>query len=201
MIKKPASLFAVSCFTLVAVACAGNAAIGAPSEPAATSEPEYAEDGRRILYLTPDQKEHVSDEMRGFLMGIQGLTEAIADEDRPRIAELASSMGPKGPGSGMGQGMGRGMGQGHGKGSGMGQGMGRGMGPGMGGGHGMGNGRGVMANQPPEFHAIGQSLRHGFKDIAEMAPTADMKDIQYALAGNLTQCTACHSSFAAVDAK
>jgi hypothetical protein len=197
MFRKPARLFAISCLTLGAVACAANTAIGAPQDPAASEAPEYAEDGRRILYLTPVQKEHVSNEMRGFLMGVQGLTEAIADEDRPRIAELATSMGPKGPGGGMGHGMGHGQG----KGSGMGQGMGRGMGSGMGQGQGMGGGRGVMANQPPEFHAIGQSLRLGFKDIAEMAPTADMKDIQYALAGNLTQCTACHASFAAVDAK
>lgn len=153
------------------------------------AELDIAEDGRQILYLTPEQREHVRNEMRGFLFGVQSLTLAIADQDREEIARIAGDLGPKGQ---MGQGMG------HGKGGG--QGMQHE--PGMGKGNGMGGGQhGMMANMPDEFFSYARPLRHGFKAIAEMAADADMTDIQRAFGENLENCVACHGTFTARDAK
>lgn len=195
---KPAILFGVAVTAIVTIACSTTlTATSEPDDAVTETRPEYAEDGRRILYLTADQREHVSTEMRGFLMGISMISEAIADEDRTQIAEIASSMGRKGQGRGMGSGQGMGPGNGMGQGRGMGVGPGQGQGAGQGQGRGMG---GIMANQPAEFHAIGRELRTGFDDIASMAATADMKDIQYALSANMNQCIACHGSFTARDA-
>lgn len=162
---------------------------------------EIADDGRQILYLTPEQRDHVRTEMRGFLFGVQSLTVALADEDREEIARLAADLGPKGMmGQGMGKGMGHGSGGGHGPG--MGQGMqhkpgsGQGMGKGMGGGQ-----HGMMANMPDEFFNYARPLRQGFMQISEMAADAPFTEIQRAFGENLENCVACHGTFTARDAK
>ncbi|MAP96195.1 MAG: hypothetical protein CMK07_14710 [Ponticaulis sp.] len=172
----------------------GTAMLNSPSR-AQQADATIASDGRQILYLTEEQRTHVRGEMRNFLEGVQGLTYAIADEDRAMIAELAAGMGPHGPGPGMdnGQGMQRG------------NGMGRGHGDkpmeGMQGGQGMGKmgGMGMMRDAPDEFFEYARPLRQNFKAISEMAPTADMKDIQRALSENLLNCVACHDTFTARD--
>lgn len=161
---------------------------------------QKAEDGRQILFMTPEQRMHVRSQMRDFLAGVQGITEAIAFEDRDAIADIASGLGPHG---GMGGGEGKGHGPGHGKGHGQdngerhGQGMGQKMGPKMG----QGGGNGMMRNMPAEFFEFGRPLHQNFAKIAEMAPTADMVDIQKALADNMNNCLGCHNTFTARDKK
>lgn len=152
----------------------------APLNVSALDQPDRAPDGRRILYLDPAQRMHVSAQMRGFLIGVQQVSEGLAQEDRKKIATAAAAMGPGhggGPGGGPGQ-----------------QGQGRGAGAGDG-------AQGVMAGMPPEFHAMGRSLHMGFADVATMAGTAEMSEIQAAFAANIAKCSACHSTFAARDAK
>ncbi|GEM_PF-2395581 len=170
------------------------------------ARPALSEDGREILYLSSEQRNHIRTQMRSFLTGVQGLTEAIAYEDREAIAEIAAGLGPhgmQGQGGGMRHGSGEGMrlgegdGQhgGHAPGEGRGQGMGHGQNRGMGNGGGMG----LMRDLPDEFFGFGRPLHQNFKAIADMAETADIKEIQTAFADNLNNCVACHNTFTARD--
>lgn len=64
-----------------------------PTKQAAASEPQVADDGTLLMPLSASDRDHVRSEMRGFLVSLQSLTEAIAREDRAAIAEAAASMG------------------------------------------------------------------------------------------------------------
>ncbi|MAF59018.1 MAG: hypothetical protein CMK03_14105 [Ponticaulis sp.] len=184
----PAGLAALSA---CAIAFASMPAAG--QADMAQQQPAIADDGREILFLTPEQRTHVREEMRMFITGVQALTAALAEEDRAAIAQAASSMGR--PGRMNGQ---MGQGHGHGQGNGMGRGMGHGGGQGMHQGQGMG---GMMASMPAPFHTLGRGTRISFEEIAAMSDTAEMQDIQRAFADTLQNCVTCHSSYTARDAQ
>ncbi len=170
----PAGLAALSACAIVfaSMPAAGQA-------DTAHEQPAIADDGREILYLTPEQRTHVREEMRMFITGVQALTSALAEEDRAAIAQAASSMGR--PGRMNGQ---MGQGRGHGQGNGMGRGMG-----------------GMMASMPAPFHTLGRGTRISFEEIAAMSDTAEMQDIQRAFADTLQNCVTCHSTYTARDAQ
>ena len=132
-----------------------------PTVLTSTQRPDRAEDGRLILYLDAADRAHISEEMRNFLAGVQALSEAMLEGDRPRIAETARGMGRKEAPTEI---------------------------------------KAMILRQPPEFREFGQGMRGGFDDIADMAPTAAMPDIQRAVADNLHACSACHATFTARDA-
>lgn len=79
--------------------CASPAQEQASSSPAmeqaAVSAPQIADDGSLLLPLSSSDRDHIRGEMRGFLISLQALTEAIAMEDRASIAEAAAAMGRK----------------------------------------------------------------------------------------------------------
>ena len=50
---------------------------------------ERLPDGREAIYLSPDEQDHVSAQMRAYLQGLQTLSGAILNEDRALIAETA----------------------------------------------------------------------------------------------------------------
>jgi hypothetical protein len=54
--------------------------------------PERTTDGRLAIYLTPDEQDHISEEMIALLNGVQGLSAAIASEDRQLIEETAAEL-------------------------------------------------------------------------------------------------------------
>lgn len=151
--------------------------LGASAQAQSDQEPDYAADGRQILYLTEEQRTHVQGEMQIFLAGLQSLTLAFAENDRDTIRDVALSLGPKGR-----------------------QGDFSGANPGRGSGNGAGR-NGIMRNAPAVFHNYSQSLRFGFLDIAQQAETADLKTLQSDFADNLATCSACHATFTARDAE
>ncbi len=55
-------------------------------------------DTREVLLLTEEQREHVLDEMNGFLSSVQGIIEGIAENDLEIVAEAAAESSPKKPG-------------------------------------------------------------------------------------------------------
>jgi len=63
--------------------------------------PERATDGRLALYLTADERGHVSAEMLQFLQGVQTISAAVSDEDRETIQATADNL-RRGNGQGMG---------------------------------------------------------------------------------------------------
>lgn len=72
------------------------------SEGVETRKPaagEAGSDGRIVIALTPDQRDHISGEMLTLLGGIQELTAALSDDDRAYIKEVAAelSVGVGGP--------------------------------------------------------------------------------------------------------
>ena len=75
---------------LFAVIAAGALALTACETPgptdaapeAAQAQSDRAADGRRILYLEPAQRSHISTQMRGFLLGVQQVSEGLAQGDR-----------------------------------------------------------------------------------------------------------------------
>lgn len=125
---------------------------------AEAARPERTADGRIALYYTAADRAHVSEEMLGFLQGVQAISAAIAEGDRETIGEAAGALR-----------------------------------------RGNGQGQAVQTKSPDGFRAIGQSLRQDFGDIANMADTADMADIQVSLSNALTKCAACHGSYKAVE--
>ena len=64
---------------------------------------------------------------------------------------------------------------------------------------GNGQGQAVQAKSPEGFRQIGRALRQDFGDIADMAETADMSDIQITLGNALAKCAACHGTYKAVE--
>lgn len=69
---------------------------------AATSMPVNAADTRQILTLTESQREHVLDEMRALLSGVQSILAALAKDNMTAVAQharlLGMSMGHKAEG-------------------------------------------------------------------------------------------------------
>lgn len=63
-----------------------GAGIAAPSAT-------LADDGREPIVLEPDQRDLILDEMRTFLMSIQGITAAIAEEDMETVSDIARAVG------------------------------------------------------------------------------------------------------------
>ena len=59
---------------------------------AETARPERTADGRLALYYTADDRAHISEEMLGFLQGLQTINGAIADEDREAIRDTAGAL-------------------------------------------------------------------------------------------------------------
>ncbi len=59
---------------------------------AETARPERTADGRLALYLTADDRTHVSAEMLDFLQGLQAIEAAIAEEDRETIRDVAGGL-------------------------------------------------------------------------------------------------------------
>lgn len=56
------------------------------------ARPERTADGRIALYLTAEDRAHVSGEMLAFLEGIQTISAAALDEDRETIRETAEAL-------------------------------------------------------------------------------------------------------------
>ena len=54
-------------------------------------------DDRTAILVTSDERVMILGEMRGFLETIQGITEALAEEDLARVASLASAQGETDP--------------------------------------------------------------------------------------------------------
>ena len=50
-------------------------------------------DGRTVVLLTPGERTFVLGEMRGLLAGLQGISEALAGDDRARVARIARGLG------------------------------------------------------------------------------------------------------------
>lgn len=57
-----------------------------------TAHPERTADGRIALYYTAEDRMHISDEMLGFLQGLQTISGAIAEEDRETIRDAAGAL-------------------------------------------------------------------------------------------------------------
>jgi len=67
---------------------------------AETARPERTADGRIALYYTATDRTHVSEEMLGFLQGVQTISAAIPEEDRDTIRDAAGALHR---GNGLGQ--------------------------------------------------------------------------------------------------
>lgn len=67
---------------------------------AETARPERTVDGRIALYYTAADRAHVSEEMLGFLQGVQTISAAIPEEDRDTIRDAAGALRR---GNGLGQ--------------------------------------------------------------------------------------------------
>ena len=52
-----------------------------------------AADGRAAILLEPGQRDFVLREMRGFLVGLQQIDDALAREDMPAVAKASRSLG------------------------------------------------------------------------------------------------------------
>ena len=52
-----------------------------------------ANDGRTAILLTPGERDLVLAEMRGFLVAVQGITQAVADQDPSAVATAARKSG------------------------------------------------------------------------------------------------------------
>jgi len=63
----------------------------------------WAQDDREVIYMSGEQRAFVLTEMRAFLVAVQDIVLAVADNDMETIKETARAMGP---GSGMGMQMG-----------------------------------------------------------------------------------------------
>lgn len=66
------------------------AAVLASSQAAGAEEPI---DARTELALTPEARNVVLTEMRGFVSGLQRITGALSEEDMQTVAEVARSLG------------------------------------------------------------------------------------------------------------
>ncbi len=51
------------------------------------------EDGRIAVLLTEDERNLILDEMRGFLVSVQGVSQAITESNMEKVAELAHKAG------------------------------------------------------------------------------------------------------------
>ncbi len=54
---------------------------------------EVGDDGRTAVLVTDGERQMILGEMRVFLEGVQGITSAIANDDMPQVATLATSVG------------------------------------------------------------------------------------------------------------
>lgn len=54
---------------------------------------EPSEDGRTSVILTKDERNLILDEMRAFLVSVQGVSQAITENDMDKVAELAHKAG------------------------------------------------------------------------------------------------------------
>lgn len=88
---------------LVAALALGLSACSPEQEDAASAQtpteatedrPEFLPDGRAAMYLTRDQRAHISGEMLNFLRGVRTINQAIVDGDRETIATTAAALGP-----------------------------------------------------------------------------------------------------------
>lgn len=52
-----------------------------------------ASDGRTAILLAPGERDLVLAEMRGFLVAVQGITQAVADQDPAAVAAAARQVG------------------------------------------------------------------------------------------------------------
>ncbi len=54
---------------------------------------EPSTDGRRVVLLTPAERDLVLGEMRGLLQAVQGIVDGLARDDRAQVARAARSAG------------------------------------------------------------------------------------------------------------
>ncbi len=54
---------------------------------------QTTEDGRIAVLLTKDERSLILDEMRGFLVSVQAVSQAITENDMDRVAELSHRAG------------------------------------------------------------------------------------------------------------
>lgn len=54
---------------------------------------EPSEDGRTSVILTKDERNLILDEMRAFLVSVQGVSQAITENNMDKVAELAHKAG------------------------------------------------------------------------------------------------------------
>ena len=89
------AVIAVMNITRCTISAQEQASSSPAVEQAVVSAPLVADDGYLLLPLSSSDRDHIKGEMRGFLISLQALTEAIAKEDRAGIAEAAAAMGRK----------------------------------------------------------------------------------------------------------
>lgn len=63
----------------------------------ATAPASQARDGRSVVPLTPEERDHVLGEMRDFLMALQRITDGLAREDGAAVAAAARAVGAGSP--------------------------------------------------------------------------------------------------------
>lgn len=54
---------------------------------------QSTEDGRAVIVLAPGERTMILGEMRGFVAGLQQISQALAEEDMNAVAEAARGMG------------------------------------------------------------------------------------------------------------
>jgi cytochrome c556 len=69
----------------------------APASTQAAAPASQARDGRSVVPLTPDERDHVLGEMRDFLMALQRITDGLAREDGAAVAAAARAVGAGSP--------------------------------------------------------------------------------------------------------